>query len=380
MTSAGPTAAAGTTNPPVDDIFEWPWLDSPGASHIFARQCELELLLQDRIPIFLDTNFWVMAREAAFDECDDPELISLLEALLMAVESGKAFFPLTSDLIAEFSKQNPNRLSATMILVDQLSLGVAMIPHHERMAAEVEAFFSRAYPGYPPERRPLWTSYAFAFGYADVQLPGVTLDDSLSVGFAEKAWMMPPSLLAASQSPDLFAAQHDSARIAALLNEQQALHSAEIDSHGTAVRIEVAGSASMITGVAAREYRRIALAAGELYDAADIPNSHRVGRTIAGMIAQGLQQGANRRLLGSLFVPAMLHAAGRSRANRKLSANDIFDFRHAAAALPHCRAFFTDGPLRSLITSGHMKLDTLYECKVVSTPAEGIAILKDFIS
>lgn len=75
----------------------------------------------------------------------------------------------------------------------------------------------------------------------------------------------------------------------------------------------------------------------------------------------------------------MLHAAVRSRAGRKLSANDIFDFRHAAAALPHCRAFSTDGPLRSLITSGHVKLDALYDCKVVSTPAEGVAILKELI-
>ena len=374
MTSAGPAEPA---DPPDNDVFEWSWPDGPGGSHILARQRELEVLLQDRVPILLDTIFWVMAREAAFGERDDPELISLLGALRIAVESGKAFFPLTSDLIAEFSKQTPERLEATMMLVDQLSLGIVMIPHHERMAAEVEAFFARAYPGHPPERRPLWTAYAFALGYEDVRLPGVTLDDSMRVGLAEKAWMMPPSVLVASQSPDLFAAKHESQRIAALLNEQEALHAAEIDSHATAIRIEVAGSASMITGVAAREYRRIALAAGEHLDATDIPNSHRVGRTIAGLIAQGLQQDVNRRLLGSLYVPAMLHAAVRSRAGRKLSANDIFDFRHAAAALPHCRAFFTDGPLRSLITSRHVKLDALYGCKVVSTPAEGIAFLEE---
>jgi hypothetical protein len=85
MTSAEPVEP---TNPSDDDIFEWPWPDSPGASHILARQRELEVVLQDRFPILLDTNFWVMAREAAFGEHDDPELISLLRALRMAVGSG----------------------------------------------------------------------------------------------------------------------------------------------------------------------------------------------------------------------------------------------------------------------------------------------------
>ena len=71
----------------------------------------------------------------------------------------------------------------------------------------------------------------------------------------------------------------------------------------------------------------------------------------ARMIAQALQKEEHRRSFGSLYVPAMVHAAVRSEAKRKIKPNDIFDFRHAAAALPHCRAFFTDGPLKKLITS-----------------------------
>lgn len=369
------TATDQTDNP----VFEWPWPDSPGARQIRIRQQELVGLLENRVPVFLDTNFWVMARQAAFEESDDPEVVSLLGALRLAVESGKVFFPLTSDLIAEFSKQPPELLAGTMLLVDRLSLGVVMVPHHERMALEVERFFSTIYPDVPPEGRPLWTTYAFALGYEDLEPPGIALSDSMRVAMAEKAWTMQPSVLSQNQSPDVFQAKTESERIAAYLNAQAALHAHEIDSHATAVRIEVAGSASMIQGVAAREYRRIALAKGELRDAADIQNSHAVGRKIAGMVAQALDQDRHRQALGSLYAPAMLHAAVRSRAGRKLSANDIFDFRHAAAALPYCRAFFTDGPLRSLIVSGHVKLDTLYGCRVISTPAEAIAVIKELV-
>ena len=93
------------------------------------------------------------------------------------------------------------------------------------------------------------------------------------------------------------------------------------------------------------------------------------------MLAQALEKDEHRRAFGSLYVPAMLHAAVRSERKRKIKPNDIFDFRHAAAALPYCRAFMTDGPLRSLITSGHVRLDRLYGCEVVATPAEAIELI-----
>ena len=359
-----------------EEIFEWPWPIGAGADHVLAKQRELVSLLSTRVPIFLDTNFWVMARQAAFAESDDPELVSLLGALRLAVESGRAFFPITADLIAEFSKQSPERLSRTMLLVDRLSLGVAMVPHHERIALEVEAFNAKVFPGHPPEARPLWTCYAFALGYEDLCPPGVEAADALLVAMADKAWMAQPSLLARTLPPDMFQARSESERIAALLNEQEAIHADEIDSHATAVRIEVARLASVIEGIAAREYRRMARAAGRTEEAEDVPASREVGRKIAGMVGHALQEGEQRRAFASLYVPAMLHAAVRSEAKRKLKPNDIFDFRHAAAALPHCRAFFTDGPLKKLITSGHLKLNTLYGCSIAATPAEAIAELR----
>lgn len=362
---------------PDDEIFEWPWPEGPGAEHVFAKQVELAGLLATRVPVFLDTNFWVWARQAAFGETDEAELISLLGALRMAVQSGKVFFPITHDLIEEFSKQPPELLEGTMILVDLLSLGVAMVPHHERVAIEIERFTARAHPEHPPKPRTLWTSYAFALGYEDLRPPGIAVDDALLVLMAETAWMAPPSRLARNLDAAMFDARARSQRLADLLNEQAALHAHELDGRASAVRHEVAGAASMIEGIAAREYRRMAEAAGHLAEARDIPKSRAVGKRISNMVAIALEQEVNQRAFGSLYIGAMLHAAIRSETKRKIKPNDVYDFRHAAAALPHCCAFFTDGPLAKLITSGHMKLDRLYDCTVVATPAEAIAVLGD---
>ena len=355
--------------------YEWPWPKGPGADHIHRRQLELADLLSERIPVFLDTNFWVMAREAALDDAPEPELVSLLGALRLAVGSGKVFFPVTSDLIIEFSKQSPDRLDGTMMLVDALSLGVAMIPHNERVVREMETFNGGTFPDYPPVERPLWTKFAFAFGYEDLRPANVEVGDDLLVALAEKAWMTQPSILAQSLPAEAFEARAESERIAELLNVGADLHAHEIDSHATALRIEIAGASSLLQGVAAREYRRMAAAAGAASEAADIPNSHTVGAQMTAMIAKGLESDRHRLHFGSLYVPAMLHAAVRSGSKRRLRPNDIFDFRHAAAALPHCRAFLTDGPLRSLIQSGHVALDRLYGCEVVSTPDDAIKLI-----
>lgn len=361
-----------------DVPYEWPWPTGPGADFVLGKQEELLRMLGVRQPIFLDTNFWIMAREAALEESEDPELISLLGAFRMAVQSGKVFFPVTSDVIEEFSKQPPKYLQETMMMVDALSLGIAMVPSHERMAIEIEEFFARTYPTYPPRNRPLWTAYAFAFGYEDLQMPGTKVDDALLVHLAERAWMVQPSLWSWGHS-GVFNAREESQQLATNINTQEALHAHEIDNHATAVQIEVAGAASMIEGVAAREYRRIAAASGNTAEANDVVNSHRFGKKMSQIIAKGLEQEINQRALPSLYIGTMLHAAVRSEKNRKIHRNDIFDFRHASAALPHCAAFFTDGPLKKLITSGHTRLDKLYDCRVAATPSEAIAILMDVI-
>ena len=362
-----------------DEIPEWGWPTGLGADFVLRKQRELTDLLAARIPVLLDTNFWVWARQALTGETDDPELISLLGALRLGVESGKLLFPITSDLIAEFSKQSPERLADTLRVVDRLSLGVALVPHHERTAIEIERFATKFWPEHPPARRPVWTFYAFALGYEDMQPAGVAVDDTLLLKLAEKAWMAPPSVLVRHLSSQVFDAEAESKRIAADLNKQAALHAHETDGRESIIRIEIAGAASLTAGVAAREYRRAAAAMGRNFEAADIDGSRQTGRHIAQMIATCLTLDCNRRLLGSLYVPAMLHAAFRAEARRKVKANDVYDFRHAAAALPYCRAFFTDGPLKSIITSGHMQLDALYGCRLAATPAEAIAVLKDLM-
>lgn len=361
------------------ELYEWSWSAGAAADRALALQWDLAHQLADREPVFLDTRFWIWAREAAFDDVVDEKLISFLGALRLAVQSGRAFFPVTADLIEEFSKQTPECFAQTMHLVDHLSLGVALVPVSERNAIEIEALLAQAHPAHPPVPRPVWTKAVFAFGYEDLRPKGVEIGDKVLIELTERAWRAKPSEVAATYPTGVFDAKGESERLAVCLKEQERLHEHEIDTYATAVRYEVAGATSMITGIAAREFRRLARAYGMLQLAEDVEASRKFGREMGRIMSLALQQDENRRKFPSLYIQAALHAAVRSRKGQVIKPNDLFDFRHAAAALPYCKAFFTERPLRSLITSGHMRLDTLYGCKVMHTVEDAIAWLGDLV-
>lgn len=318
-----------------------------------------------------------MLREVASGVETGATETALSGALRYGVQAGKIFCPVTAEVVVELTKQSPANMAGTMMVIDLLSLGVAMVPHQERTAIEFHTLMTDAWPSCPPVDRPIWTAFAFAFGYEDLKpsVDGLTVDDALICALADRAWQAPPSLLASSLEQGMFQARECSEDSARRLNAQHALHAHEIDGFETAWRIETRGACSLLEGIAQHEIERIAAAEGHDVD----PNSHQTAQTLTQMVAAGLRDPANRRRFGSLYVPAVIHAAIRA-ANRTVKANDIYDFQHAAAALPYCRAFFTDGSLRTLICAGHTALDREYTCTVVSRPADALAVLKDLCS
>ena len=91
---------------------------------------------------------------------------------------------------------------------------------------------------------------------------------------------------------------------------------------------------------------------------------------LAAVIAAELDKGTEPARLPSLAIEAALHASNRWDRGRRLDANDLLDFRHAAAALAYCDAFFTEKPLRTMIEQKHIALDRRFYCPVRATLAE----------
>jgi hypothetical protein len=353
------------------DLPNWVWPDSAGARRAYALQCGLEQRLKGVPSVFLDVNFWIDCRDAFFDPASDIEKRELYALLLDAVRAGRLFCPMSSDVLSELTKQRDAEFGATMAVVDELTEGVAMVPHRERLVIEVERFLGGFSSALAAPHRPIWTSFVYAFGYTDI-LPPVPFRRTQSdlLAMVETGWRMPPSTHIPALRRAIKDAKAESERAAARLNRGADDHRAEVTSYAKVLSDELDGAADLISGHLMSEYDRMASEVGA--PAGD----ETLRRNLTRMAALGMKNTEGQKAFGNIVVPATLHAAFRAEKNRRFTANDIFDFRHAAAALPNCQAFFTEGKLARLLASGHVALTTAYPCRVASTPTEAIAALR----
>jgi hypothetical protein len=75
-------------------------------------------------------------------------------------------------------------------------------------------------------------------------------------------------------------------------------------------------------------------------------------------------------MLPTLHISALCYSAMRWDKKRNLSANDIYDFQHAAAAIGYCNAFFTEKPLMNLLAQRHLGINADFGCTVISDVEE----------
>ena len=99
------------------------------------------------------------------------------------------------------------------------------------------------------------------------------------------------------------------------------------------------------------------------------------GRWIANAVYNAFRLNKVTTQLPTIRIGAGLHAALRWDRNRKYKANDLFDFRHAEAALPYCDYFLTERSLRHLLQDRNLQFGELFSCKVFSEPPEALDAL-----
>lgn len=353
------------------DLPPWEWPSGPGAALCYSRQVDLERLVESRRTIFLDVNFWIDCRDARFDPAASSDKKELYAALRHAVQEHRLICPISSDILTELTKQDDDAFVATMAVIDELTCGVAMVPHRERLIIEVERFLAAFSGSMAAPHRPLWTPFVFAFGYQDLWPPApVQRSEDLLLSITEFGMRMAPSQGVPALRRAITNARDESVRAAERMNRGNDEHRQEAVGFSAILKDELAGAADLLSGHLISEYDRMAAIAGAP------PGDARLKATLTQMAALGMANASGQRAFGNIVVPATLHAAFRAERGRRVKPNDVFDFRHAAAALPNCDAFFTEGKLSRLLASGHVALTKAYPCRVASTASAALEVLR----
>lgn len=342
------------------------------------RHMGLATAMETRRAYYLDTKYWIIIRDVvAGIRSTEPE-IELLRVLRLHVAAGEAFCPISESTFAELYKQrDPRTRQATAALIDELSLGVSLIPFEERVRAEIQGFIYSHFRGLgisAPQILP-WTKLCYVLGQMH---PSNTCFDSatelaVQKGFSDHLWSTTLSAMVSTIGESPWPADR-SVQLAKKLNAGNAKHAGELRSFQQTYTTEARGAALVYAPMAVEMFRElVSRMTGETSPGGG--SSEEITRMWAGLLAAALNDEKLKLTLPSLHIHTSLHASVRWNKSQQFKPNDFEDFRHACSALAYCDIFLTERALKSTVSTKHLALDQLHDCKVAATVQVALSLL-----
>lgn len=352
--------------------------------HSRMRQIELGKSLANRKKIYLDARFWIIARDASLGVSENQSARKLLYHLRQGVSNGQLVCPISAAMFLELMKQihTETRRIGTAQLIDELSLGVTMVPSSMIMDTEIHAFLSTFIEDaevYPMQEL-IWTKVAYVLGDIYPALAQLLPADGLAAQkrFFDHLWDyslndMVKTIGNSSLPPDRFRELSDDT------NEKNAQHKSELRSFAQTYDVELKGVIEIAGDVAAdfiqHLYRQKTGQEGAP-TAEERANSVNMCRNL---LYHALKKPETKDKLRSIHIGASIHAGMRWDKNRQFKPNDYYDFEHATAALSYCDVFLTECSLHHLVTRPQLNLTAVNDCPTFSDVDAAADYLAQFL-
>lgn len=300
----------------------------------------------------------------------EPVERELLNILRRGVASGRLVCPISVSTFLELMKQRDlSTRIGTAQIIDELSLGTAMVPPQVVLGTEVCSFLLRARGNVDlyPMQELIWTKVAYVFGNLYPSPAQLSRADwsALQEAFFDYLWD--------SSLVDMLKTMGDSVphperfvNLTQEINKKNVQYKDELVSFAETYDIELRGvieiagrsAADIIHRLAEKEVgHRLSLAPEEYNECA---------KKCCNFLYCAFNKAGTKDTLRSLHIGASIHAAVRWDKGRKFKQNDYYDFDHAIAALGYCDAFLTERSLHHLVTQPQTNLQQLNGCRVFS--------------
>lgn len=344
--------------------------------HTRSRLLELGTMLAPRKAIYLDLCFWILLRDAMRSGASDVGL-HMLSTLRGLVKSGVAFCPISDSTFLELFKQTDSASRvATAALIDELSLGVTLVPFHLRVGTEFAHYVHSAKPGASlyPLRELAWSKLSYVMGFVHPTKMAFDAATNLAIqkAFFDHMWDNVSLVQMCSHLGESFvhADPLHFRQTASNLNEQNQIHAADLKSFRKTYKDELIGVLDLFAGTLAQILAPMLPSEAGPLPAEGAAERAEVDRQCLSFLVGALGTEDGRKAIRSLHIKCLLHAAVRWNKKQALKPNDLFDFDHAAAAIGYCDAFFTDGPLRVMLSRRDLGLIEDFRCFVGSEVEE----------
>lgn len=304
--------------------------------------------------LYLDQRYWNDLCDATLGT-GPAEAIGALSQLQRLVDQGTLICPVEATHISElFEQRVPAKRLATAKVMDALSTRVAIASPPDRAFLEILRFVQAAPKGPPFPAAPsaeVWTRPAFVFGHFDLPDAGDhPRAEELNWISVQTAWQSSYEELIqlhGSSPPSPYAFK---LRTAVELNESKKATRALFKSFRKLYMSEVRGALDAIALDTAGALAYLGTQAG--IDMEEVPKvqPYEGAKELAALVAADFEDHDIGKCLPSVHVHATLVARLQWDGPRQYRPNDFPDFAHAAAGIPYCNAFATEGPLAALIT------------------------------
>ena len=351
-------------------------------SYLKEKKYELGSWVNKRRKIYLDTNFWLLLRNSYLGRTKSSDQHELLHVLKSGVNIGTLICPISSDVFVEVIKQTDEvTLRATIKLIDELSLGVCLVPEDERRQTETLHFVRSCMLTntclYDVEDF-VWTKVAYVHGMQVPYNKSFSVADNrlIQKAFLDQMWTISLQDMIEAIGLERLLSYPHAPDISSLLNQEKDTYLMEAATFRKIfltelvyiLKREEAMFDEMFTYLFEKEYGHAPLQ--------EEVTSLCAGGKFGNLVYEAFKQEKVANRLPTFEIEAGIHAQLIYDKTRKYKPNDIHDFGHAMAALPYCDCFFTEKNLKELVIRKNLGYDKKYDCAVASSVRNAICIIE----
>jgi hypothetical protein len=217
------------------------------SAQVAARMEQLADQVVSRTRVYLDTNYWILLRDAAMGRPRDPTHEQLLAVLTEATAAETHVCPVGEGVFFELLRQSDERTRlATAKLIDSLGQGITIQNLHDRIQTELHSFISATSQQQmlpePPLRR-VWLKIGHVLGSLYPVLPKFDDAEELAVqkAFLDVMWSITLEEMLADTDIRAVSDSSDFGALAQRLSSESAIHAEEMTAFQTVYLSEIAG-------------------------------------------------------------------------------------------------------------------------------------------
>lgn len=335
--------------------------------------------------IYLDTKYWIYARDVHMGRPQKPIHVEIVEELRRLRRNNSTICPVSYSVFSELLSQSDSATrAATAKIIDEFSDDCAILPFFEIFKGELYHFYQKlVQPNVKlfPVSELVWTKAAFVAGdvFLNMEESGLPEQVTSAMAKAMDDFFWEAKLSEVIDTLPFDPKESDEINsLASKLTQGKFEHWNPNDSFRKIFLDEVAGVIDSLSDVIGDFLSHVANQHG-FNDPMDNEAILRFGRMFGGVIHGAFALERITREFPTIEIPATLHAAVRIDRNRKYKKGDTEDFFHAVTALGYYDIFLTESSLKHLLLSKEVNLGEKYACVVLSAEAEVLEYLRTLV-